>query len=85
MDVHLDFGMSKVASLHSIHRKDYEETYWTVMKALGYRDWAPVEGTRWPIPAPGLLRKQVQTCVTKGAVCGALQCIHEVKGHRSPE
>ena len=35
--------------------------------------------TRW------LLRKESQTCLLKGAVRGALQWIHEVKGHPSPE
>ena len=85
MDVHLDLGMSKVALLDSIRRKDYEEEYPTVMKSLAVRDWAIVEGTIWPISTCGLLRKEVQTCPPKGAVCGALQWIHEVKGHPSPE
>ena len=42
MDVHLDLGVSKVALLDSIRRKDYEEEYPTVLKNLADRDWAIV-------------------------------------------
>ena len=39
----------------------------------------------WSISTRGLLRKEVQTCLPKGAVHGALQWIHEVKGQPSLE
>ena len=55
------------------------------MRTLADRHWAIFEGTIWSISSRGLLRKEVQTCLPKGAVRGALQWIHEVKGHPSPE
>ena len=83
MDVHLDFWVSKVAMSDSIRRTDYEGEYPTVMSALADRDWAIVDGTMGSISTCGLLRKEAQTCLPKGAVRGALQWIHEVKGHPS--
>ena len=55
------------------------------MRALADRDWAFSERTMWYLSTLGLLRKEVQNCLPKGTVRGALQWIHEVKGHPSPE
>ena len=68
--------MSKVTLLDSLRCKDYEEEY---------REWAIVEGILWSNSTRVLLRKEVQTCLAKSIVSGALQWIHEVKGHPSPE
>ena len=55
MDVHLDLGMSKLALLDSIRRKDYVKEYPTVRNVLAGRDWDIVEGTMWCIFGRGLL------------------------------
>ena len=55
------------------------------MRALADRDWGIVEGTMWSISTLGLLRKEVPPSLPKSAVPGALEWIHEVKGHPSPE
>ena len=49
------------------------------MKALANQAWTMVEGTMWSIPTRALLRREVRTCVPRGAVRGALQWIYEVK------
>ena len=52
-----------MALLDSKCRKDNEEEYPTVTKALVDWDWVIVEGTMWSISTRGLVRKEVQTCL----------------------
>ena len=85
MEVHWDLGISRVALLDSIRGKNYEEEFPTGMRALADRDWAIVEGTMWSNSTLGLLRKEVPPSLPKSAVPGALEWIHEVKGHPSPK
>ena len=85
MDVHLDLTMSKAELLHSLRKSDYLEEYRDILKAFGEGSYALVDKELWSLSSSGILRKEVQTCIPKKALRGALQWTHDVVCHPGPD
>ena len=85
MDIHLDLTMSEAELLSSLRKSDYLEEYGDSLKALGDGSYALVDKELWPLSSSQILRKEVQTCIPKKALCAALQWTHDVVGHPEPD
>ena len=85
MDVHLDLTMSRAELRSSLRKSDYVEEYGDISKALGDGSYALVDNELWSLSSSGILRKEVQTCISKQALGVALQWTHDVHRHPGPD
>ena len=84
MEVHLHLTMSTAELLSSLRKSVYLKEYGDILKALGDGSYALVDREVWSLSLSGILRKEVQTWISKKALGAALQWTHDVVGHPGP-